>query len=141
MTSTAAGRVARPDRFSGGAVGLTVFAAILMILGGFFHAVQGVVALVNDNFYVVGQEYVFEFDVTAWGWIHLLAGIVVVTAGFFLFQGAVWARTVAVVVAALSIILNFMWLPFYPLWSMLVIAFGVFVIWAVTVHGRDVTEV
>jgi hypothetical protein len=140
MSSTAAGRAASPDRYSEGAVGLTVFAAILMILGGVFHAVQGLVALVNDDFYVVGQEYVFEFDVTAWGWIHLLAGALVATAGFFLLQGAVWARTVAVVVAAFSIILNFMWMPFYPVWSMLVIAFGVFVIWAVTVHGRDVTE-
>jgi hypothetical protein len=141
MSSTAAGRTVSSDRYSGGAVGVIVFAAVLMILGGVFHAVQGLVALVNDDFYVFGQEYVFEFDVTAWGWIHLLAGILVVTAGCFLLQGAVWARTVAVVVATLSIILNFMWMPFYPLWSMLVIGFDVLVIWAVTVHGRDVTEV
>lgn len=139
MSSTTAGRSARHDNYSAGAVGLTVFAAILMILGGVFHAVQGLVALVNDDFYVIGPEYVFQFDITAWGWVHLLAGILVASAGFFLLQGAVWARTVAVIVAGLSIILNFMWLPYYPVWSMLVIAFDVFVIWAVTAHGRDVT--
>ena len=139
MSSTAAGGSVEHDRYSEGAVGLTVFAAILMILGGIFHAIQGLVALVNDDFYVVGPRYVFQFDVTGWGWIHLLAGILVGTAGFFLFQGAVWARSVAVVVAGLSIILNFMWLPYYPVWSMLIIAFAVFVIWAVTAHGRDVT--
>jgi hypothetical protein len=126
------------DNFSGGAVGVTVFAAILMILGGLFEAVQGLVALFNDTFYAVGQEYVFEFDVTTWGWIHLLLGIVVGLAGFFLLQGAVWARTVAVMLAALSILANFLWMPYYPLWSMTIIAFDVFVIWAATVHGRDI---
>jgi hypothetical protein len=139
MSSTAAGGSVSQDRYSEGAVGVTVFAAVLMVLGGVFHAVQGLVALVNDDFYVVGSEYVFQFDVTGWGWVHLLAGILVGAAGISLLHGALWARTVAVIVAGLSIILNFMWLPYYPVWSMLIIAFDVFVIWAVTAHGRDVT--
>ena len=61
--------------YSAGAAGLTVFAAVLMIMVGVFHAAQGLVAIVNDTFYVVGEEYVFQFDVTTWGWIHLLLGI------------------------------------------------------------------
>ena len=125
---------------SGAAVGLTLFAGVLMITVGVFQAIQGVVALFNDTFYVVGQKWTFTFDVTTWGWIHLLAGALLVVAGFFLFQGAVWARVVGVGVAILSAVLNFMWLPYYPVWSMLIIALDVFVIWALTVHGRDVAK-
>ena len=72
----------------------------------------------NDTFYVVGQEYVFQFDVTTWGWMHLLLGILVAFAGFFIFRGAIWARTIGVIVAALSVIVNFAWLPYYPVWSL-----------------------
>jgi len=123
---------------SGAAVGLTVFAAVVMIMVGVFQAIQGVVALFNDTFYVAGQKWVFSFDITTWGWIHLLAGILLVAAGFFLLQGAMWARAVGVGVAIISAVLNFMWLPYYPVWSVLIIALDVFVIWALTVHGRDV---
>ena len=124
---------------SGTAVGFTVFAGTVMIIVGVLHAIQGLVALVNDTFYVVGQEYVFQFDITTWGWIHLLLGILVGFAGFFIFRGAVWARTIGVIVAALSVIANFAWLPYYPVWSLIIIALDVFVIWALTAHGRDVT--
>jgi hypothetical protein len=120
------------------AVGLTVFAGVMMIMVGVFQAIQGVVAVFNDTFYVVGQEWAFSFDVTVWGWIHLLVGVLLVAAGFFLFRGAVWARVIGVAAVAISAVLNFMWLPYYPLWSMLVIALDVFVIWALTAHGRDI---
>ena len=126
--------------YSGGAVALTATAGILMVMVGFFHAIQGLVALVNDTFFVYGDEYVFKFDLTTWGWIHLIGGLVVGLAGVALFQGAVWARSVAVAVACLSILASFLWLPYYPLWSLVVIAFDVFVIWALTLHGRDITQ-
>src|SRR6478672_12309522 len=112
---------------NGFAVGLTVFAAIMMIMVGVFQAIQGVVALFNDTFYVVGQKWTFSFDITTWGWIQLLVGILLVAAGFFLFRGAMWARAVGVGVVAISAVLNFMWLPYYPLWGVLVIALDVFV--------------
>jgi hypothetical protein len=133
-TTTATGQ----REYSGGAVGLIAFAGILMVLGGIFHIIQGIVALVNDTFYVVGQEYVFQYNLTTWGWIHLIAGIIVALAGFFLFQGSVWARTVAVIIACISAIANFAWIPYYPLWSLVVIALDIFIIWAVTAHGRDI---
>ena len=123
---------------SSAAVGLTVFAAIMMILVGLFHAVQGFVALINDTFYVVGTKWVFTFDTTTWGWIHLLLGIVVLIAGFCLLSGMVWARVVGVLLACLSALFNFAWLPYYPVWALVIIALDVFVIWALTVHGRDV---
>jgi hypothetical protein len=137
-TTTDRRRPAPGARCSGGAVGLIVFAGVLMLLGGTFQAVQGLVALLNDTFYIVGEEYIFELDVTSWGWVHLILGVVVASAGVGLFQGAVWARTVAVILASLSIVANFLWMPYYPLWSLTIMAFQVFVIWAVTAHGRDV---
>jgi hypothetical protein len=139
-TNSRSGALPSDPGYSPGAVGITVFAGVLMVLSGTLQAVQGVVALANDTFYVVGEEYLFEFDVTSWGWIHLIMGVIVALAGVGLFQGAVWARTVAVIVASVSIIANFMWMPYYPFWSMTVIAFDIFVIWAATMHGRDITE-
>ena len=122
------------------AVGVTVFAAVLLIMIGAFQAIQGLVALVNDTFYVAGEEYIFTFDLTTWGWIHLLLGVVIAVAGYFVLQGKVWARTVGVIVAALSALFNFAWLPHYPLWGLAIIALDVFVIWALTVHGRDIAR-
>ncbi|WP_426595555.1 DUF7144 family membrane protein [Cellulomonas sp. McL0617] len=128
------------EKHGGLAVGMTVFAATMMIVIGFFQAVQGLVALVNDTFYVVGQKWLFEFDVTTWGWIHLILGIVIGIAGVFVLVGQVWARTVGVIVATVSAVANFAWLPYYPVWAVTVIALNIFVIWALTVRGRDVTS-
>ena len=119
------------------ATGFIAFAAVAMIMIGVFHAIQGLVALFNDDFYVVGQKWTFEFDLTSWGWIHLVIGIGVAIAGFFVLNGAVWARAVGIGVAAISAVLNFMWMPYYPIWSVLIIALDVLVIWALSVHGRD----
>lgn len=93
------------ERSNGGpnnrvAGGFIVFAGIAMVLIGAFHAIQGLVALFNDDFYVVGQKWIFEFDLTGWGWIHLCAGIVIAAAGFFIFTGAAWARYLGIAVAA-----------------------------------------
>ncbi|MBG6223752.1 hypothetical protein IWX63_000300 [Arthrobacter sp. CAN_A2] len=121
-----------------GAIGVTVLAGTLMIMIGVFHAFQGIVALLNDTFYVVLPEYVLAFDITTWGWVHLILGLVVAFAGAALFRGAVWARTVAVIVACISMAVSFVWMPYYPLWSLTVIALDVFVIWAAVLHGRDI---
>lgn len=129
------GSAAPPSEF---AVGLTLFAAVMMIMVGAFQALQGIVALFNDTFYVAGEKWIFSFDITTWGWIHLVVGAGVAVAGFFVLRGVVWARVIGVGVAALSAVLNFMWLPYYPVWSLLIIALDVFVIWALIAHGRDV---
>ncbi|MDM7830185.1 DUF7144 family membrane protein [Cellulomonas edaphi] len=128
------------EQRNGFAVGLTLFAATMMIVTGVLQALQGLVALFNDTFYVAGATWIFEFDITAWGWIHLLVGVLVAVAGFFVLSGAVWARTIGVIVASLSILLNFAWLPYYPWWSIIIIVLDVFVIWALTAHGREVAE-
>jgi hypothetical protein len=125
---------ARP---SGWAVGWIMFAAIMMLLIGFFHVIAGLVAIVDDNFYVATKEYVFQFDRTTWGWIHLIFGIVVFLAGLSLFKGAIWARTVGVILGVISAVVGFAWLPWYPIWGVLIVLVAVSVIWALTVHGRD----
>lgn len=124
---------------SGWAVGWTAFAAITMIMAAIFWAISGLVALFNSEFYVVTQRWIFEFDVSTWGWIHLIIGIIVGFAGFFLFKGAVWARTVGVIIAVISGIVAFTWLPYYPIWAIIYIVVSVAIIWALTVHGRDIT--
>jgi hypothetical protein len=122
------------------AIGFTGFAAFMLIIVGFFHIIAGIAGIWENTFYAVTDNYVFQFDVTTWGWIHLIAGIVVMLAGFGIFTGAVWARTIAVIIALLSVIANFMFLPYFPVMSILIIAVDVAVIWALTAHGRDITE-
>lgn len=126
--------------WSGWAVGWTAFAGVMMILMGGWWIVAGLVAIVDDQFFVATEEYIFQFDTTAWGWIHLILGIVVLFAGFGLFTGAVWARTVGVVLAAFAALAAFAWMPYYPVWGILFVAASVAVIWALTAHGRDITE-
>jgi hypothetical protein len=120
------------------AASLIVFAAILMIMAGIFQALAGLVAIVDNEFYVSTRNYLFEFDATTWGWIHLILGLLVAFAGWGLLSGRTWARVVAITVAVLSAIAAFLWLPYYPFWALLIIALDVFVIWAIAGHGREV---
>jgi hypothetical protein len=122
---------------SGWAVGFTAFGAFVMLMVGMFHAIIGLAGILEDEFLVVTRNYVFEFDATAWGWIHLIAGVVVFSAAVGLFNGSVWARTVGVTMAVVSAIANFGFIPYYPVWSIVIIALDVAVIWALTAHGRD----
>jgi hypothetical protein len=128
------------DKPSGWAIGWTTFAALMMLLIGFWHAMAGLVAIINDSFYAAAREYVFSFNTTTWGWIHLIVGIIVLLAGWGLFRGAVWARTIGVIMAAISGIVGFAWLPYFPFWGVIFIASAVAVIWALTAHGRDIDE-
>ena len=123
---------------SGTAVGFTMFAGVMMILIGSFHAIAGLSGIIKDDFYAITPNYILEFDSTTWGWIHLIGGIVVLLAGISVFKGSVWARTVGVLVAGISAIVSFAWIPIYPIWSLIIIAVDVAVIWALTAHGRDV---
>jgi hypothetical protein len=131
----------RADReTSGWAVGLILFAAIMMIMAGVFQALEGLIAIFQDEFYVATRNYLFQFDATSWGWIHLIWGLVMAFAGWGLLSGRTWARAVAITVAVLSAIANFLWLPYYPFWALLIITLDIFVIWAVAAHGGDMRE-
>ena len=97
--------------------------------------IAGLVAIFDDEFYVVGREYTFELDTTAWGWIHLLLGILLAVGGWALFARNAWAGVFAIVLASLSAIANFFFIPYYPFWSIVIIALDVWVIWALTRPG------
>jgi hypothetical protein len=121
------------------AVGYALFAAVILMIAGTFHFVLGLVGIIEEDFYVVGQKWVFEFDVTTWGWIHLLGGVVLFGSGILIVMGNLLGRIIGIIVAGLSAVVNFMWLPYYPVWSAVLIALDVAIIWALSVHGRDVT--
>jgi hypothetical protein len=134
---------------SSAAVGWITFAAIMLIMIGAFHAIAGLAGIIKNEFYsaipaagtaATGDVYFLQFDATTWGWIHLIGGIIVLFAGFGLFRGAVWARTLGVIVAVISAIATFAWMPWYPVWSIAIIAIDITVIWALTAHGRDIVE-
>ena len=113
---------------SGWAVGLAAFAGAIMVLIGIFQAFAGLAAIFEDDFFVVAPNYIYDFDVTTWGWIHLILGAIVGLAGISIFSGATWARSVGVLLAILSAVANF-FIPYYPVWSVLIIALCVAVIW------------
>jgi len=126
------------ERRSGLAIATTATAGVLLAMVGLFHIVQGLVELIDKDFYAVTANWAFRFNVTTWGWLHLIGGLIALLAGFGLFTGNVLARTAAVIIAVLSAVASFMSLPYYPWWSILIIAFDVLVIWALTAHGRDI---
>ena len=120
-----------------GWLGWIWFAGIMMIVMGSFNAIEGLVALFRGEYYVVTEEQVLVFDITAWGWITLLIGVLVALAGGALLSGAAWARVVAVVLAVVNAVAQLAFVSVHPLWSTIVIALCVTVIWAVVVHGAE----
>jgi hypothetical protein len=123
---------------SAAAVGWALFAAIMLMIAGFFQIIAGIAAIAEDDFFVTTQKWVFEFDVTTWGWIHVVLGILLLCIGAGILTGNVLARSVAVIIAGLSAIANFAYMPYYPVWAIIVIAVDVAIIWALTAHGRDI---
>ncbi|MBV2355540.1 hypothetical protein KUM39_14375 [Streptomyces sp. J2-1] len=119
------------------AFGLTAFAGVMLLLAGLLSIFRGIMAIAQDDVFVTTPNYVFKFDLTSWGWIHLVLGVVAVVISFGLFGTAMWARVAGVAVAALVIIANFLSLPYYPVWSVVMIALSGFIIWALCVVRRD----
>ena len=112
------------------AVGASTFAACIMLMAGVFQAIQGIAALVNGTDFLIRTEnYVFTFNASVWGWIHLILGILIAAAGGFILTGNVAARAAGIALAVLSAIANFLWLPYYPIWAIIIIALNVFIIW------------
>jgi len=125
------------EEVSGWAVGFIFFASMLMVLIGSFHFIEGLVAILDDTFYVVRPGFDLQVDVTTWGWFHLIGGIVLVACGALLLTGSLFARLLTIFLAIVSVIWNFFSIPYYPVWSIILIAMGIGVIWALTTHGAD----
>ncbi|MFD9482869.1 hypothetical protein [Streptomyces sp. NPDC059991] len=128
MSDAHSGAAVRSSERTGMGSGWLVFAAVLMIFGGLMMIFTGIAAIANDDVFVNTRNYVYKFDLTGWGWIHLLVGILVTLAGAALFKGATWARVVGVGLAGLAMLANFLWIPYAPFWAIVLIAINVFVI-------------
>jgi hypothetical protein len=118
------------------AAGGMTFAAVSMIMIGVWQAIEGIFGIATDQFYAEVQDYVVNIDTTAWGWVHLILGVITAIVGFALFSGTTWARVMGVVLACLVLINNFLYLPYYPFWSLLIIALAIFSIWSMTVAPK-----
>lgn len=121
--------------------GWIFFASIVMVMAGIMQAIYGLIAILNDEWVVWGNRAALYLDLTQWGWVHLILGIVVAVSGFGLLSGNVLARIVALVIACLSLLANFLFIPAYPLWALTVIVIDVMVIWAISVHGGELRNV
>ncbi len=130
----------QPTTMSGW-VGWIGFAGVMMLLVGSFHVIQGLVAIFQDDYYLVTRSgLIVDVDFSAWGWVHLVAGLVVMGAGIAVFMGKVWARVVGVVLAVLSAVVNIGFLAAYPIWCTIMIAVDILIIWALTVHGGELRD-
>jgi predicted Na+-dependent transporter len=122
-------------RVSGWALSGMTFAASMLTLAGIFQLLAGLVAIFNDNFYVVARNYTYNLDVGTWGWIHLIIGAAMLATGLGLFSRNAWAGMTALMLAMLSALSNFFFIPYYAIWALVVIALDVWVIWALTRPG------
>ncbi|MYR07914.1 hypothetical protein GTV32_17130 [Gordonia sp. SID5947] len=116
---------------TGFAFGISIVAAALIFVSGLIAVFQGISAVARDDLFVLGGDYVYKFDLTTWGWIHIAIGTLAIIVAGGLAVGSDWARVAAIVIASVSIIAEFLWLPYYPLWALLIIAIDLVVIWAV----------
>jgi hypothetical protein len=136
--SSATHRRETPEAETSGWVGWVVFGAMMMLMVGSFQAIVGLTALFQSEYYVVSESgLLLNVDFTAWGWTHLILGAVAVAAGAGLLAGQMWARVVGIAMALVSAVVNLAFIAAYPLWSMLIIALDVLVIYAVAMHGGD----
>ena len=119
------------------ASGLELFAGVMMIITGLFGVIVGIAAITRSSFYAITPNYVFSFDVGGWGWVHLILGILVGLTGIALAAQQQWARVVGMIIVGLSALAHFLFIPYQPLWSLLIIVLDAAVIWALAVHLRE----
>ncbi|MGW4564417.1 DUF7144 family membrane protein [Streptomyces sp. NPDC004561] len=122
------------------ATGLTAFGAVMLLLVGVLDIFRGIMAIAQDDVFLTTRNYVFKFSLTGWGWIHLILGVVALLVCYGLFRVAMWARVSGVAIASLVILANFLSLPYYPVWSIVLIALSAFIIWALCVVRQDGTS-
>jgi hypothetical protein len=127
----------RGERATGWAAWIS-FAAVMLAVVGVLQIMQGLAALIDDGFYLVGRNgLVVDVDYSVWGWTHLLLGALAILVAAGLLAGNTLARVVGVGIAMVSAIVNLVFLPAYPWWSTLVIVFDVLVIYGLTAHGGE----
>jgi hypothetical protein len=111
---------------------------MMMILLGSFQAIAGLVALFDEDYYLVlNDELLVSVNYDTWGWTHLVVGLVALAAGLGLMTGAMWARVAGVAVAMVSAIVNLAFLAAFPIWALMMITLDVIIIYAITAHGGE----
>ncbi|MFF8191625.1 hypothetical protein ACF05L_12380 [Streptomyces bobili] len=116
------------------AAGGVIFAGVLMLVNGVLAILQGIAAIAEDDVYGRIGDYVYKINLTGWGWILLIVGVVAAAAGGGILKGAAWARVTGILLASVSLVLQFLFLPYAPVWSIVLIAIDIFVIWALAVY-------
>jgi hypothetical protein len=123
-----------------GWTGWIAFAGVIMIISGGLNALYGLIGVVNDEWVVWTNRSSLYLDISQWGVVHLVVGLVMLLAGIGVFSGNILARTVGVIAASVSLIANFFFIPAYPLWALIVITIDLLVIWALTAHGKEMRQ-
>lgn len=118
------------DETADNAFGISIFAGVLLAMMGCFQILQGLAAVLKDDIFVKGADYTYAIDTTGWGWINMLLGVIVLVVGLGILRGQVWANSAGIGFAVLSALAQFAFLPYYPLWSMIIIAMDILIIWA-----------
>ncbi|WP_327120328.1 hypothetical protein OHB12_16065 [Nocardia sp. NBC_01730] len=109
---------------------MTIFAGVLILVAGVLHLLTAIAAIAGRDIFVVTEDQVFLVDVTAWGWVHLVIAVLFVGAGVGIVTGKTWGYLAGIVMAAISILDNFVFASIYPFWALVMIAIDVLVIWA-----------
>ncbi|MGX2995820.1 DUF7144 family membrane protein [Streptomyces sp. JNUCC 64] len=135
------GPAPRPDPRGGWVVGGVLFAGVLLLCNGILAILQGISAIAEDDVYRRVGSYVYEINLTGWGWALLIIGAIAAVTGWGLLSNADWARITGIVLASLSLVAQFLFLPYYPLWAIVVIAIDVFIIWALVADHPGTTPV
>lgn len=132
---------ARPPTERSGWVGWIRFGAALMWLIGFFQVIEGLAAIVNDNFTkVTPNGMIVHVDYTVWGWVHLALGVVIFLSGFGVLTGRLAARLVGVALGVLGAVINLAFLPAQPAWGIILVSVNVLLIYALTAHGGEMRD-
>ncbi len=125
--------MASESRGAGGAF----FAGVIMIVAGCFGALEGLAGIVKGTFFVSAGNYWITTSASTWGWVHLFLGIIIALVGFAILAGQTWARVIGIIVVSLSAIANFLYIPYYPFWTILIIAIDIWIIWALCVWSPE----
>ncbi|MFG2311917.1 hypothetical protein ACGFS9_25095 [Streptomyces sp. NPDC048566] len=123
-----------PSGDSAWASGGVTFAGVLLLVNGFLNILQGISAIAKDNVYARVDDYVYRINLTGWGWILLIVGVIAAVVGAGILKGAAWARITGIALASVSMLFHFMFLPYAPVWSVIMIAIDIFVIWALATY-------
>ncbi len=117
--------------------GWVVFAGIMLIMAGMFGAIDGLVAIIQDEVFLVTDDQIILLDLTAWGWVHLIVGAIALVTGLAVLSGQLWAEILGVLLAIVSATTQILFITVFPLWSLAIIAIDILVIYGLIVHGEE----